>query len=158
VGTTFFGWLILAALIVGLSGCGQTSPSGGSTGSSGGVSVDVGSGTYATTAAITATVHNALSESILATDHQTSCTIVQLQRQVNSVWQNQGGCALGIATRRVTLAAGSSTVVQVAPGAGQLSTSPWPTGAYRIAFTFQTGPLSTSVPSMTVYSPTFTVS
>jgi hypothetical protein len=158
VGTKFFGWLTLAALTLGLSGCGQTSPSGGPTGSSGGVSVDVGSGNYATTATIIATVHNELSESILATDHQTSCTIVQLQRQVNSEWQNQGGCALGIATRRVTLAAGSSTVVQVTPGAGQFSTTPWPTGTYRIAFTYQTGPLSAPAPSMTVYSTTFTVS
>jgi hypothetical protein len=128
------------------------------TGPTPGVVVAVGKSNYATTETITVTVQNALSASIIATDHQTSCTIVQLQIESNGAWQNQGGCALGIATRQITIAAGSMTSVSVDPAAGQIKTRPWPAGSYRVAFIYRTGAVATPSPSETVYSPTFTVS
>jgi hypothetical protein len=128
------------------------------TGPTQGVVVEVGKPSYATTETIAVTVRNALSASIIATDHQTACTIVQLQIESNGAWQNQGGCALGIATRQVPLAAGSVTPVSVDPAAGQIKARPWPAGSYRVAFTYRTGDIATPSPSVTVYSPIFTVS
>ncbi len=122
-----------------------------------GVVVEVGAASYATTDTIAVTVRNQLGEAIIATDHQTSCTIVQLQAQAHGAWQNVGGCSLGIATRRITLAAGSSTAVQVAPGAGQISAKPWPAGTYRVAFVYQIGATPTSGGGETAYSSPFTV-
>ena len=152
--------VMAAALAIGLSACGHMGGSVGSVGTAGptpGVAVEVGAATYATTDTIAVTVHNELNDGIIGTDHQTSCTIVQLQVQTNGAWQNVGGCSLGMATRRVTLAAGSSTAVQVAPGAGQISAKPWPAGAYRVAFTYQIGSNATPDGSETVYSAPFTV-
>lgn len=153
--------VVIAALSIGLVACGHTGGSVGSMGTAGpthGVVVEVGAADYATTDTLAVMVRNELSDSIIATDHQTSCTIVQLQREANGAWQNVGGCSLGLATRRITLAAGSSTAVQVAPGAGQISAKPWSAGTYRIAFTYQPGPDATSPASETVYSASFTVS
>lgn len=154
-------WSVIGvALAVGLSACGHT---GGSVDGMGaapptqGVVVEVGAASYATTDTIAVTVRNQLGEAIIATDHQTSCTIVQLQAQANGAWQNVGGCSLGIATRRITLAAGSSTAVQVAPGAGQISAKPWPAGTYRVAFFYQIGANATSGGGETAYSSPFTV-
>lgn len=153
--------VVLALLAFGLAACGHTTGSVGgvnTTGPTPGVAVEVGAANYAVTDTIAVTVRNQLSAGILATDHQTSCTIVQLQIEVGGAWQNQGGCSLGIATRQMPLAAGSSTAVQVAPGAGQISAKPWPAGTYRVAFTYRVGSLATPGVSETVYSATFTVS
>ena len=127
----------------------------GASGPTQGVVVEVGASSFATTDTIAVTVRNDLGASIIATDHQTSCTIVQLQMQVNGAWQNQGGCALGIATRQVPLAAGSSTAVNVSPSAGQISAKPWPAGSYRVAFTYRASANASA--SDTVYSAPFTV-
>ncbi|HZC06673.1 MAG TPA: hypothetical protein VE338_13640 [Ktedonobacterales bacterium] len=160
-----FGRLLRGVVIslpaIGLVACGlaaQGNGPGGVTGPTHGVSVEVGATTYAATETITVIVRNALGASIIATDHQTSCTIVQLQIETNGSWQNQGGCALGTATRQIVLEAESNTPVTVAPGAGQIKVKPWPAGSYRVAFTYRTGSVATPGPSETVYSQTFTVS
>ncbi len=159
--------VMVAMAAFGLVACGHVSEGGetvgtteptGTTGPTQGVVVEVGGVSYATTDTIAVTVRNELGSGIVATDHQTACTIVQLQIQINGVWQNQGGCSLGIATRQIPLAAGSVTAVQVAPGAGQISARPWPTGVYRIAFTYVVGPTATAGASETVYSAPFNVS
>lgn len=153
--------LLIVAPIISLAACGHAAGEGGgvsatgTTGPTQGVVVVVGASSYAATDTIAVTVRNDLGAGIIATDHQTSCTIVQLQMQVNGSWQNQGGCALGIATRQVPLAAGSSTAVSVSPSAGQISAKPWPTGSYRVAFTYRAG--ANSDASDTVYSAPFTV-
>lgn len=151
--------LVIAASILSLAACGQQAGEGrgvSSTGPTQGVVVEAGAPSYTTTDTIAVTVRNQLGSSIIATDHQTSCTIVQLQMQVNGAWQNEGGCALGIATRQVTLAAGSSTPVSLSPGAGQIKANPWPVGSYRVAFIYRASAAATA--SDTAYSATFTVS
>lgn len=155
--------VLIALPTIGLVACGSAAQgefmSGTSTtGPTHGVVVEVGKSTYATTETITVTVRNELGSSIIATDHQTSCTIVQLQTEANGSWQNLGGCAMGIATRQVVVAAGSATPVNVDPAAGQIKVKPWPAGSYRVAFTYRTGSIATPGPSETVYSQNFTVS
>lgn len=156
--------VVIALPAISLVACGSAAlgdgaASGtGTTGPTHGVVVDVGKSAYATTETIAVTVRNQLPDSIIATDHQTACTIVQLQIESNGSWQNQGGCALGIATRQVVVAAASAMPVNVDPAAGQIKVKPWPAGSYRIAFTYRTGSIATPGPSETVYSQTFTVS
>ena len=153
--------VMVALIACSLAACGNATGGVGAVGTAKptqGVVVEVGAASYATTDTIAVTVRNELSVSILATDHQTSCTIAQLQIEVNGVWQNQGGCAMGVATRQVPLAAGSATAVQLAPGAGQISAKPWPAGSYRVAFTYVAGSQATAGASQTVYSAPFIVS
>lgn len=150
--------LLIVTPVISLAACGHAAGEGSdvsTTGPTQGVVVEVGAVSYATSDTIAVTVHNALGVSIIATDHQTACTIVQLQMQVNGAWQNQGGCALGIATRQVPLAAGSNTAVSVSPSAGQIKASPWPAGSYRVAFTYRASAATDA--SDTVYSAPFTV-
>ena len=155
-------WGVMVALVAsGLAACGQASGSAGTVGTAKptqGVVVEVGAASYATTDTIAVSVRNELGVSILATDHQTACSIVQLQVEVNGAWQNQGGCAMGVATRQVPVAAGSSVAVQLTPGAGQITAKPWPAGAYRVAFTYLAGPQGATSASQTVYSAPFTIS
>ena len=157
--------MVIALTVLAVAACGAAAQGGGgtmnptsTTGPTQGVVVDVGKPTYTTTDAIAVTVHNALGSDIVAPDHQTSCTIVQLQIESGGAWQNQGGCALGMATRQVTIAAGSAMSVNVDPAAGQIKVKPWPAGSYRVAFTYRIGSIATPGPSETVYSPVFTVS
>lgn len=155
-------WCVVAALpLVALVACGHAAQGGGNSvatsGPTQGVVVEVGATSYATTSAIVVTVRNRLGSDIVATDHQTSCTIVQLQIEADGSWQNQGGCALGIATRQIPLKAGSDTAVTLTPGAGQISAKPWPAGSYRVAFTYRIGVIATPSASETVYSAPFTI-
>lgn len=153
--------VVVALVACSLVACGNATGGVGAVGTAKptqGVIVEVGAASYATSDTIAVTVRNALAISILATDHQTACTIVQLQIESNGSWQNQGGCAMGIATRQVPLAADSSVAVQLAPTAGQISAKPWPAGTYRVAFTYVAGPNVTAGENHTVYSTPFTVS
>ena len=152
--------VVVALPLVALVACGHAAQGGGDSmatpGPTQGVVVEVGATTYATTSAIAVTVRNQLGSDIVATDHQTSCTIVQLQIEANGSWQNQGGCSLGIATRQIPLKAGSDTSVTLTPGAGQIAAKPWPAGSYRIAFTYRIG--ATPGQNETVYSAPFSIS
>jgi hypothetical protein len=153
--------VLVALTAFGLVACGRATEGVGSVSTiepTHGVVVEVGAASYATNDTIAVTVRNNLGSGIIATDHQSSCTIVQVQIESNGSWQNQGGCSLGMPTRQIPLAAGSVTGVPVAPGAGQISAKPWPTGTYRVAFTYVVGTSVTSGASETVYSATFTVS
>ena len=154
--------VVVALPLVALVACGDAAQGGGNSvataGPTQGVVVEVGANTYTTTSAITVAVRNQLGSDIVATDHQTSCTIVQLQIETNGSWQNQGGCSLGIATRQIPLKAGSDTAVTLTPGAGQISAKPWPAGSYRVAFTYRIGAIATPGASETVYSAPFTIS
>lgn len=142
--------------IATLAACRQTTGGTGAMSSPGpthGVVVEVGATSYHATDTINVTVKNVLTGDIMVTDHQTSCTIVQLQTQTSSGWQNQGGCALGTPTRRMPMKAGNTTAVALSPSAGQISVKPWPAGTYRVAFTYQIGEAA----SETVYSAPFTI-
>jgi hypothetical protein len=153
--------VIIALFVIGLTACGQAREGAGTVGTTPptqGVVVQLDATSYGPSDPITLTVLNHLSAAIVATDHHSSCTIVQLQREVGGVWQDEGGCALGMVTRQIPLAAGSATRVTVAPGAGQMSVKPWTAGTWRVAFTWQPGPVgATTAEGTTVYSTTFSV-
>jgi hypothetical protein len=91
---------------------------------------------YSPSSAIKVTLINHRSTSIFAYDHQTSCTILSLQRQTNGGWQVTGGCALGRVTQQIEIKAGETMQITLAPEMGQIHATPWPTGTYRIALQY----------------------
>jgi hypothetical protein len=117
------------------------------------VTVTVDKTHYAPQDTITVTISNGLATTISTTDHQTNCTIVTLERLANGAWQAEGVCRLKTPTR----------IVPISPGmtVQQLSSSPWPTGTYRVAFRYFTEPDAVQGASPgqggLVYSTTFTI-
>ena len=90
---------------------------------------------YTPSSTINVTLINHRSTSIFTFDHQTSCTILTLQRQTTNGWVATGGCALGRMTQR---SKSSRTHMQIAlaPGAGQMHATPWPAGTYRVILNY----------------------
>ena len=109
---------------------------------------------YGPTDAITVYVNNGLDTSIAVANHQSACTIVTLQQSLGAAWQTVGACRLMTPTGLMTIAAGTTTVVQLGASAGQFTRSPWPAGTYRIALTYASPPPGGSSP---VYSAQFQI-
>ncbi len=70
---------------------------------------------YTPSATINVTLVNHRATSIFAFDHQTSCTILILQRQAASGWQAVGGCSMGRMTQRIEIKAGATMKIAVSP-------------------------------------------
>lgn len=118
--------------------------------SAGAVTVTLSSGRYGAGQAVMAFVNNGLATPISAADHQSGCTMVGLQRNVNGTWQEVGECRTETVTRIVPINAGESLVQPL--GAG------WPAGTYRIAFSYVVGSDDTAAgPGGNVFSATFTI-
>lgn len=112
-------------------GSGGTTTTGGGHVSAGAVTVTVSGGHYGAGQAVTAFINNGLATPISAGDHQSACTMVGLQRNVNGAWQEVGECRTETLTRIVPINAGAS-VAQTLGGQ-------WPAGTYRIAFSYIVG-------------------
>lgn len=176
------GRIVPVALVLALAACGVTTTSeqpGGTTGNtpttttastatSGGtpvssvpptnaITLTTDHASYTTSGAIIVTLINGRSTSIFTFDHQTSCTILTLQRQTNSGWQPVGGCAQGRMTVQVEVKAGATMKITLAPTAGQIHPAPWPAGTYRavLGYSLQKQEMATG---STATSPTFTLS
>lgn len=119
--------------------------------SSGPVTLTLDRQRYTAGDTITVTIHNGLSTTIWAADHQTSCTVVTVERLHGSQWQGLQNCRLMTPTRMVPLAAGSDTKqflrVQGSPLGGM-----WQAGTYRVAFTYSMGDEFTGGQGGVVYS------
>jgi hypothetical protein len=111
---------------------------------------------YTTSATIIVTLINGRSTSIFAFDHQTSCTILTLQRQTASGWQPVGGCAQGRMTVQVEIKAGANMKITLSPSAGQIHPAPWPAGTYRAVLNYSLQKQEMATGSMAV-SPTFSL-
>ena len=96
------------------------------------VTLTIDHAAYTPSSSIVVTLVNHRSTSIFSFDHQTSCTILTLQRQTANGWENVGNCAMGRLTRQIEIAAGDKMQVTLAPGAGQLKPTPWPAGTCRV--------------------------
>lgn len=134
-----------------------TTPTGGNP-TPGAVTLVLNKSSYGSSQPIEVTIKNGLKTMIWAANHQTDCTLVQLQYQENGEWRAVGTCRLEIATRLFSLNPGSSTLQVLAPGTGLNATGPWPAGTYRVAFTYQVGSEEGAGHQQVVYSATFTVS
>ena len=112
---------------------------------------------YTTSATIIVTLSNHRSTSVFAFDHQTSCTILTLQRQTASGWQAVGGCSLGRMTQQIEVKAGETMKITIAPDAGQIHPMPWPAGTYRAVLNYALQKQNMAARTMAT-SATFTVS
>jgi|SRR5690242_7420235 len=178
------GWIVPVVLVLTLAACGVTTGEqqpGGATSSTptataastttpggtpvptvppaGAIALSTDRASYTTSGNINiiVTLINGRATSIFAFDHQTSCTILRLQRQTASGWQAVGGCAQGRMTVQVEIKAGAKMKITLAPTAGQMHPTPWPAGTYRVAlnYSLQKQEMATGA---TATSPTFAIS
>lgn len=100
---------------------------------------------------VTVTVENGLSHGITATDHRSNCTVIQLQRLVDSSWQPVDKCNALTPTKMVEVAAGNSLQQRVG-----IPTGAEAAGTYRMMLTYGA---SDQQPNNAgpAYSSTFTV-
>ncbi len=176
------GRLLPVALVLVLAACGVTTTSeqqpGGTSGTptaaaastatpggtpvpsvppTGAITLTTDHASYTTSGAIIVTLSNHRSTSVFAFDHQTSCTILTLQRQTASGWQAVGGCAQGRMTVQVEIKAGASMSITIAPSAGQIHPAPWPAGTYRAVLNYALQKQEMATGAMAA-SPMFTIS
>ena len=164
-------------LIVLLAGCGRvssgaagdaTSPTqtamasmtataGGRAAVANAVTITLDRAQYATSDTITVMINNGLATAITVVDHQTNCSIVVLQAQTNGGWQSIHNCRIMTPTRLSHLAAGGVTRVRLVPGGGQLATTPWAAGTYRVVMTYGAGASSTPNAGAEATSTPFTI-
>ena len=121
---------------------------------------------YTTGETINITIANGLTTSIYAYDHQSGCTILSLELQnADGSWQNQHACREGLVTRAVTMVAGKTQVISLAPTAGMINgEANWTKGVYRLVLNYasglpDTGGMQPNMASSTgaAYSATFRV-
>lgn len=138
-------WIQLACL-AGLSfvvaGCGATSSGNGAsaggqtpqpTATAGAVTVSVGDASYAAKGTVQVTITNGSAAPIYFADHNTSCTVIELQRQAGGSWSTANPCKLATATREHSLDAGKTLNVSLLPGTA------WTAGTYRAVLQYWTG-------------------
>jgi hypothetical protein len=109
---------------------------------------------------ITVTIHNGLSQTIWATDHQTSCTVLTAEHLQDGQWVAVGNCRLQTPTLLVPLPDHSATTVQLAVPQASSSGSGWPAGTYRVTLLYNGGDEGTPSPGGTsgvAHSAAFTI-
>ena len=156
---------ILVLLLFALYGCGSTSGNSGDNGTStnGPVSISTNHTTYAPTGAIEVSITNHMQTSIFAYDTKASCTVLGLQVQTNSAWQDTqiARCSLGRPAMRVEIPASKTYNATIKAGSQGVSQATFPPGTYRLVLTYSTSatstPQQTSQGTMTIYSATFSV-
>jgi hypothetical protein len=97
---------------------------------------------------IAVSIVNTLSVPIYALTGQTYCTIVTVERSINSKWKSEGACQSYAPPGWVEIAAGATTKIEVMPRLP--ADQPLPAGRYRARLTFKVG--STNGRSATVLS------
>lgn len=138
----------------------HTATTSGPTG--GAVTLSLGAQSYATTDRIVITIRNGGGATLYVQQHNTSCSMISLQRLVNGVWQPVFPCVNSFPHPTVSrVAADSSVAVPLVPvvtgdaeGTGGVT---WPAGTYRATLLYTTSQTASFGQGTTVYSGTFTV-
>ena len=112
------------------------------------VTLSVDAASYQIGDPIIVTLRNQRTGTIYFPDHQTNCTVIQLQRQVNENWEEVNPCLLRIATRRHHLDAGRHLNVE-------LKSATTSADRYRAALTYQFR--ESGGPLVAIHSPEFLV-
>lgn len=146
-------------ILLFLAGCGSNMGSGGTPPPIGSatppsivpVILQVGAASYQAGSTISVTIKNQSTQAISFADHQTNCSVLQLERHAGTSWEQVAPCKLMIATRLHTLKAGEVlNVTLTAPGQ-------WPKGTYRARLDFWFGSGTGSGAPTTVSSSGFRV-
>lgn len=161
--------LLSSSLLLILAACGNSSDTGSSqnnnpgTSTGGPVSIGTDHSTYKPTDTINISVTNHLSTSIFAYDTRASCTILDLQMQVNGVWQDTqiARCSLGRPAMLVETPAMKAYTAKITAGSPGVIQATFPPGTYRLLLTYSTSriPMSqqSSQNTTTIYSANFAV-
>ena len=123
-----------------------------STAGSGSVRLVLGQAQFHPGDRVTVTIENGLAQTISATDHHASCTLIQLDKLVNGSWKPAGICRLMTPTLVVDLPAGSVTPQMVGLPTGQDAG-----GTYRMMLMYGVSGQSSSGQGGPAYSATFIV-
>jgi hypothetical protein len=134
-------------------------PLPGATLTPGQITVTTDNASYSACQNIPVVIANGLSSTIYAADHQTSCSIVTLQKQVGDTWQAVAGCPLETPTRLYAIKRDTAVAQTLHPGFGTLRSQSggWAAGTYRIAFPWVSGEAGAPQRQQLVYSSTFTI-
>lgn len=113
---------------------------------------------YTAASLIIVTIHNGTQRAIWAMDHQTSCTVLVLERQSQGRWYRVGQCALATPTRPVSIQPGGSLVQRLSSYQEMNTGAGWQTGSYRTTLTYHVGDDTTSLTGGSViHSTAFTI-
>lgn len=122
------------------------------------VSLKLDRQTYGAEDPISITIHNGLSQTIWAADHQSSCTTISLERSSQGSWIRVGQCTQAIRTKMVSILPGAD-LVQRLSSMGEMDTGAgWQPGDYRAKFAYQIGASDSALTGGgTVYSQQFSI-
>lgn len=113
---------------------------------------------YNTDSLIIVTIHNGTQHTIWAADHQTSCTVLVLERQNQGSWYRVGQCALATPTRLVSILPETSLVQRLSSYQEMNTGAGWLAGSYRIALTYHVGDDTSALTGgEVIYSTAFTI-
>jgi len=167
----------VATLLLLVTGCGQVGPATGAgqqggatvsatkvatmTPSSGAVTLRLGQAHAGVTDTVSVTVINGLPPPILVEDHQSECTVVTLERQVDGGWLVVAPCQLETPTLLLSIPSGAAQTVTLRPAGGP-QPRVWQAGTYRFALRYSAGDEGQTksaalAPAAIVYSQTFTI-
>ena len=143
-------------LVFLLAGCGYNQNSKALSSSTGvpvtsSVTLQVGATSYGSGSTISVTIKSQSQQTISFVDHQTNCTVIQLERRGANSWEPVAPCMLKIMTRIHKLNVGESLEVKLA-APGQ-----WPTGLYRARLDYGVRSETGGDMSTAVYSSEFHV-
>lgn len=115
---------------------------------------------YGTSETIKVTIFNGLSKTIYTTDHQTSCTMLQLQIQINGNWLPYGRCYSMRPTHIIPLAPNSQTLQLIAPSSNTpkpAASASWQAATYRVVLLYNMGPNEGSAQGAVAQSEPFSI-
>ncbi len=122
------------------------------------VAVAVEKSQYAPDDTLIVSIHNSLTTPVFTRDGHSDCTVVDLERWVNTAWQIQALCVnMQPAPHVVQIAPNAMLTQQLAPGLSDSSIGGWPAGTYRIAFAYVSSADQPFGQSTVIYSANFTI-
>lgn len=150
-----------AAATASASASAATATATASGATSGAVTLSVGAGQYSASDRVVVTIRNGGDTTIFAQQHNTSCSLILLERLVNGAWQPVYPCNDGFPHPTVgEIAAGNAKVVQLVPivtGNAEGIGGQWQAGTYRAALSYVTSQTASFNQGTIVYSGTFAI-
>lgn len=128
-------WLLGLSLVVVLAACSGGNTTDNGTRTKGPIIITTDHATYTTTTPIKFSVINQTKSPIYAFDTQSSCTILELEIQMNGQWEpsNEVACQAGRLPVRITIAPGRTYTGTIKVSAPKGKGAALPAGTYRLA-------------------------
>lgn len=139
-------WLIGLSLVIMLAACSGGNTTNNGTRTKGPIIIATDHATYTPTAPIKFSVINQTRSPIYVFDTQSSCTILELEIQMNNQWEpsNEAVCQAGRIPVRIAIAPGQTYGGTIRANAPKGKIVALPTGTYRLALFYTTATTSFS--------------